>query len=333
MTAIQTSSPSPAVDHTVSSVRRFNRFYTRRIGILDRSHLESPFSLAEVRVIYELAHWRDSHDEPATATAIGRELGLDGGYLSRILRKFERRGLVRRTAAPDDGRQQHLQLTNRGHTTFQDLDARAGGDIDVLLQPLAPADRDRLLDAMSTIQQLLGDPSDYSAATKAEDTRAFVLRDPLPGDLGWVVERHGAVYAAEYGWNEHFEGLVATIVGDYIAQFDPARDRCWIAERNGERVGSVFLVHHPEREGVAKLRLLLVEPAARGLGLGAALVAECTRFARQAGYHTITLWTNSVLVSARRLYEAEGYRLIEETPHTRFGPELIGQTWELMLED
>lgn len=322
--------PQSSALHPVDAVRRFNRFYTRRIGILDRSHLHSPFSLAEVRVLYELARWPESHSEPATATAVGRELGLDPGYLSRILRKFERRGLVRRTAAPDDARQQHLQLTANGRKTFTGLDARASEDVKALLTGLDEKARTRLVEAMSTIQQLLAAPDGTEAAGE-ERMPAFILRPPRSGDYGWVVERHGAVYAEEYGWNERFEALVARIVADYIDQYDPALDRCWIAERRGERVGSVFLVKHQDRPGVARLRLLLVEPSARGLGLGAALVNECTSFARQVGYHTITLWTNSVLTSARKLYEAAGYKLVEERAHNLFGPELVGQTWELSL--
>ena len=320
----------PLLDDSVSAVRRFNRFYTRRIGILDRGHLESPFSLAEVRVLYELAHWPDTHADAPTATAVGRELGLDAGYLSRILRKFERRGLVRRTAAPDDARQQHLHLTPNGRAMYAGLDARAADDVKSLLHELDHARRSRLVGAMSTIQQVLNSTNGHDEHA-SHGAPEFILRRPTSGDYGWVVERHGTVYAAEYGWDERFEALVARIVADFIEQFDPLRDRCWIAERHGERVGSIFLVRHPERPGVAKLRLLLVEPSARGLGLGAALVDACSTFARQAGYHTITLWTNSVLTSARRLYEAAGYRLVDESTHNRFGPELVGQTWELSL--
>jgi DNA-binding MarR family transcriptional regulator/GNAT superfamily N-acetyltransferase len=321
-----------AAEDRIAAVRRFNRLYTRRIGVLDEGHLSSPFSLAEVRVLYELAHWADARSDPPSAAEIGRELELDAGYLSRLLRDLERRGLVERTRSPSDGRQQHLRLTGAGETTFAELSARASDAVAKLLAPLSEVQQRRLLDAMRTLETLLTPESDdCSPPTGTGETPPFTLRQPRAGDLGWVVARHGAIYAAEYGWDASFEALVARIVADFVDHYDPLRERCWIAEKGGENIGSVFVVRHRERPGVAKLRLLLVEPSARGLGVGCRLVHECTSFARDAGYHTLTLWTNSVLISARRIYEAEGYCLVEEEPHHSFGCDLVGQTWELAL--
>jgi len=321
-----------AAGERIAAVRRFNRFYTRRIGVLDQGHLHSPFSLAEVRVLYELAYWPDDAGAAPAAAQIGRELGLDAGYLSRMLRTLERRGLVERTPSPSDGRQHHLRLTAAGRSTFADLDARASDDVVALLTPLDEQKQQRLLSAMRTVEAVLAPaPGGQVAPTRGDVAPPYRLRPPRAGDLGWVVARHGALYAREYGWNERFEALVARIVADFVDHHDPERERCWIGERDGENVGSVFLVRHPDRPDVAKLRLLLVEPSARGLGVGRGLVDECTRFARHAGYRAITLWTNSVLVSARRIYEAAGYRLVDEAPHESFGHDLIGQTWELAL--
>lgn len=321
----------------VAAVRRFNRFYTRRIGALGEGHLHSPFSLAEVRVLYELAHRMD--DGPAgaaagpTAAEIGRALGLDAGYLSRMLGGFARRGLVERAASARDGRQHYLRLTEAGRATFAELDARARDDVTALLAPVDEGGQRQLLEALRTVEAVLGaGPAPATApAEPVGATPPFVLRAPRPGDLGWVVARHGALYDAEYGWDVRFEALVARIVADFGDGRDPARERCWIAEQGGERVGSVFLVRHPERPGVAKLRLLLVEPSARGLGVGRALVEACAEFARAAGYHTITLWTNSVLLAARRIYAAAGYRLVSEQPHHSFGRDLVAEVWELAL--
>jgi DNA-binding MarR family transcriptional regulator/GNAT superfamily N-acetyltransferase len=311
-------------------VRRFNRFYTRRIGVLDRGHLHSAFSLAEARVLYEIANWSAAHERAATATDIGRELGLDRGYLSRILRRFERLGILTRRAAADDARRHELRLTTRGRATFADLDRRARDDIAALIAPLGDDEQRALLSSLHTVENVL------QRATITNDTPStdlpFTLREPHPGDYGWVVARHGAIYSQEYGWDARFEGLVARIVAEYLEQHDETRERAWIAEHAGTRAGSVFLVRHPERDGVARLRLLLVEPPARGLGIGQALVRACTTFAREVGYHTITLWTNSVLTAARRIYESEGYTLVEEKPHRSFGYDLVGQTWELLLE-
>jgi len=300
-------------------VRCFNRFYTRQIGLLREGYLESSFSLTEVRVLYELAH-----RETTTATELARELTLDAGYLSRLLRRFAQHGLIVKEPSPLDARQNLLRLTDQGRAAFAPLDQRSREDIGAMLQILSPVEQDRLVQAMANIQELLG--------ARPEPRVPYLLRPHRSGDMGWVVHRHGVLYAEEYGWDEHFEALVARIVADFIEHEDPRRERCWIAERNGENVGSVFLVAHPEREGVAKLRLLLVEPTARGFGIGRRLVDECTRFARQADYHTITLWTNSVLLSARHIYESAGFRLVGDAePHRSFGHDLIGQTWELEL--
>ena len=312
------AAPPPA--HQIEQVRVFNRVYTRRIGALERGYLDSPFSLAEARVLYELAH----RDEP-TAADIAADLGMDPGYLSRILRGFARSGIVERRPFPRDGRLRLLSLTARGRAAFAPLDAASRDQIAAMLGDLPPAAQRRLLDAITTLSDLLGDPG--------QPPEPYLIRPHAPGDMGWVVARHGALYAQEYGWNAGFEALVAEIVAGFLRNLDPARERCWIAERHGENVGSVFLVKHPEREGVAKLRLLLVEPSARGLGIGRRLVEECARFARQTGCHTITLWTNDVLVSARRIYEAAGYRLVHEASHHSFGHDLVEQTWELTLGD
>ena len=300
----------------VAAVRRFNRFYTKQIGLLHEGYLESPFSLAEVRVLYELAH----RDTP-TAAELGRELGLDAGYLSRILRGFAKRGLIHRAPSKADGRQTLLSLTEKGQRAFAPLHTRSRDEIGALLARLSPAEQHRVLQAMHTIEHLL--------SASPEPRTPYLLRPHQPGDMGWVVHRHGTLYAQEYGWDERFEAMVAGIVANFIEHADPKRERCWIAEKDGEIAGSVFLVRHSNT--VAQLRLLLVEPKARGLGIGARLVDECVRFARHAGYRKITLWTNSVLRSARRLYQAAGFRLVHEAPHRSFGADLVGETWELPL--
>jgi DNA-binding MarR family transcriptional regulator/GNAT superfamily N-acetyltransferase len=300
----------------VAAVRRFNRFYTKHIGVLREGHLDSPFSLTEVRVMYELAQ-----QSGPTAAELARELALDSGYLSRILRSFEQRGLIEKSRSESDGRQAHLRLTVTGQSAFAALNARADDEIANLVERVPPDDWRRLTDAMRTIERVL--------APAPETKRSYVLRTHQPGDIGWVVHRHGVLYAREYGWDERFEALVAQIVAEFVQHFDPRRERCWIAEQDGERVGSVFLVR--KTDTVAKLRLLLVEPKARGLGIGHRLVDECIRFARHARYERVTLWTNSVLHAARRIYEAAGFRLVSEEPHAMFGEELIGQTWELDL--
>lgn len=312
----------------VETIRRFNRFYTRELGVLEPRHLNTDFSLTEVRVLYELAHWSETGSESATATEVGRKLGLDAGYLSRLLGALARRRLVKRMTSREDGRRHELQLTATGRSVVAGLEQRARESVAAMLAPLSDREQRNVIDALRTVQASL-DPGTESQAAVAKP--AFALRSRRPGDLGWVVERHGALYASEYGWDERFEALVARIVADYVEHLDRECETCWIADREGENVGCVFLVRHPERSGVAKLRLLLVEPSARGLGIGRRLVAECSRFARSAGYHTITLWTNSVLTSAIRIYEGAGYQKVEEAPHHSFGHDLVSQTWELAL--
>jgi DNA-binding MarR family transcriptional regulator/GNAT superfamily N-acetyltransferase len=302
----------------VEAVRRFNRFYTRQIGVLNEGLLDSPFSLTEARVLYELAQ-----HEQTTAARLARELGLDPGYLSRILRRLQQRGLLRRRRSDTDGRQRLLSLTARGQAAFSKLDAASRDQIAAMLRELSPEEQDRLLHAMRTVESVLGAPAEHRVP--------YILRPHQPGDMGWVVHRHGVLYNREYGWDETFEALVAEIVAAFIRDYDPRRERCWIAEMDGENVGSVFLVKDPEREGVAKLRLLLVERHARGLGIGRRLVQECTRFARQVGYRKISLWTTSVLEAARRIYAQEGYRLVHAEPYHSFGHDLVSETWELEL--
>ena len=306
----------PGFDQRVAAMRRFNRFYTQKIGVLEEGLLKSSFSLTEARVLYELAH----RDRP-TASELGRDLGLDGGYLSRILRGFQRRGLLAREPAPADGRQHLLSLTRHGQAAFAPLDARSRAEIGGLLKGLPAPEQERLIAAMGTIEQLLGAAPEAGAS--------YLLRPHQPGDMGWVVQRHAALYAQEYGWDGSFEALVAEIVAKFIRGYDPKGERCWIAEKDGEIVGSVFLVRHSRSAG--QLRLLIVEPKARGLGIGQRLVAECIRFARQAGYRKVRLWTNSILHAARHIYEEAGFRLVEESPHHSFGHDLVGQTWELRL--
>lgn len=307
----------PLPDTTdIEKVRAFGRFYTGFLGALREGLLDSPFTLTEARTIYELA----KRDAVATTT-LSQELGLDPGYLSRVVKRLEKSSLVQKTVSPHDGRVRWLALTPEGEATFAKLDAASASQVAEALAPLSPKDREALVDAMGTIQKLL-QPTPPEAVP-------FVLRPPHPGDLGWVVQRHGAVYAEEFHWGQRFEGLVAGIVAAFAEENDPRRERCWIAEVDGRNAGSVFLVE--KSRTVAQLRLLLVERHARGLGIGRRLVSECTRFARQAGYTSIMLWTNSVLASARRIYEAEGYRLIREEPHDSFGHDLIGQHWTLEL--
>jgi DNA-binding MarR family transcriptional regulator/N-acetylglutamate synthase-like GNAT family acetyltransferase len=298
----------------VEAVRRFNRFYTKQIGVLQEGLLKSDLSLTEVRVLYELAHRSDP-----TATIVADELGLDPGYLSRILRRFEKKRLIEREPSASDGRQSILRLTKPGHEGFGALNARADNQIREMLSTLSEGRKQRLVQAMNIIEEVLAPSSDRD--------RSFILRMHQPGDMGWIVHRHGILYATEYRWDERFEALVARVTADFIENFDPKRERCWIAEKNGEIVGCVFLVKKTER--VAQLRLLLVEPAARGLGLGTRLVDECVRFARQAGYRKIFLWTNKVLTAARHIYKKAGFHVTHEERHRLFGDEQIGQTWEL----
>jgi DNA-binding MarR family transcriptional regulator/GNAT superfamily N-acetyltransferase len=307
---------STAFEQRVASVRRFNRLYTLRIGVLDECLLESPFTLTQARVLYELAH----RDAPI-ARKLEADLGLDAGYLSRVLRGFRRAGLIEQKRSSVDRRQIHLSLTPAGRTSFAELDARSRDSIGAMLGKLPERGQSRLVAAMQTVERLL--------TAEPGSRPGYRLRPHQPGDLGWVTSRHGAVYAEEYGWNEQFEALVAEIVAKFIKQFDATRERCWIAEIGGEPAGSVFAVRRSAR--VAQLRLLLVEPTARGLGIGHTLVDECTRFAREAGYEKITLWTQSVLVAARRIYETAGFRLVKQEAHYSFGHDLIGENWELSL--
>jgi DNA-binding MarR family transcriptional regulator/GNAT superfamily N-acetyltransferase len=305
-----------ALAQRIAAVRRFNRFYTQRLGVLQEGFGKSPFSLAEARVLYELTQ-RDK----ATASEIGVELGLDAGYLSRILRGFAARGLIAKERSRADGRHIHLTLTARGRKAFAPLDAYSTEEVGRMLQALSVSDQARLVAATHTIETLIGGSPKSSGP--------YVLRPHRPGDMGWVVSRHGVVYGEEYGWDERLEALVAEIVASFLRDFDPERERCWIAERDGDNVGSVVLVKDSLR--VARLRLLLVDRAARGLGLGARLVDECIRFARQAGYHKITLWTHSVLIAARHIYQSAGFQLVDTKSHEEFGKELVGETWELKL--
>jgi DNA-binding MarR family transcriptional regulator/GNAT superfamily N-acetyltransferase len=300
----------------VAAVRAFNRFYTRQIGLLRQGYLDSDFSLTEVRVLYELAH-RDR----TTASELARELDLDAGYLSRLLRRFDRDGLVERTRSSADGRQTLLRLSDRGAAAFAPLDAAARDQIAALLGRLSDPEQARVVEAMATVEGLLGQ--------RGRPPAPYLLRPHRAGDMGWVVMRHGALYAQEYGYDHEFEALVAEIVAKFLQHFDPAGEHCWIAEREGANVGSVFLVR--ESELVAKLRLFLVEPSARGLGIGSRLVEECIRFARSAGYRTIRLWTQSELRAARRVYARAGFSCVAEEPHHSFGHDLVAETWELAL--
>ena len=307
----------PRSEPIIPAVRGFNRFYTRQIGVLCEGLLKSPFSLAEVRVLYELAHRRQP-----TASELCKQLGLDPGYLSRILRGLEKRRLVRKSASQADGRQSLLGLTARGKDTFATLDARQSAEVAAMLHPLPAAQQSRLVQSMRVIEELLG--------AAPEPKTPYILRSHQPGDMGWVVHRHGVLYAQEYGYDEHFEALVAEIVARFIQHFDAKHERCWMAEREGEIVGSVFLVK--KSQTVAKLRLLLVEPSARGLGIGKRLVGECLRFARQVGYKKIVLWTQSELPAARHIYQEAGFRLVQQKKHRSWGREdLISEIWELKL--
>jgi DNA-binding MarR family transcriptional regulator/GNAT superfamily N-acetyltransferase len=304
-----------SLDHDIAGIRSFNRFYTREIGVLGEGLLDSPYSLTEARVLYELGR-----SEGTETKGLRGALGLDRGYLSRILVRFERAGLLRRGRSAVDGRRQTLELTDRGRDLVADLDRRAREEIGARLESVEEADRGRLLAAMGTIRGLL-DPR--------EALTSFELREPLAGELGWVVGRHGAIYAASYGWDRSFEGLVARIVADFAADRRDDRERAWIATVEGEPAGCVFCTMRDEE--TAQLRLLLVERQARGLGIGRALVEACVDFARAAGYRRLVLWTNDVLVEARRIYEAAGFALVAEERHHSFGADLNGQDWELEL--
>jgi len=286
--------------------------------VLRKTYLDTPYSLGEMRVLYELAH----SDKP-TASDIARRLDLDAGYLSRVLRNFEKRGLISRKTSERDARQSHLALTARGKKTFAPIEQRSRRDVGIMLAALGREDQQRLVSAMETIETLIGDKPEGAEAAP------YILRAPRHGDFGWIVSRHGAVYAQEYGWTEPFEGLCAQIVADFVNKNDPTCERCWIAERNGENVGSVVLVK--DAPGIARLRLLLVEQQARGLGLGQHLVDECVAFARAAGYKKITLWTHSNLTAARRIYEKAGFTLTSSEPKHTWSKDVVAEYWDLNL--
>ena len=309
--------PSPSALAPVQAIRSFNRFYTQRIGVLDPRQLGGELSLTEVRVLYELAH----RDQPA-ASELARDLGLDAGYLSRILRRFEAKGWLDRAPSPADARQSLLKLTREGHAAFDPLQRRSREHAQALLATVPATQRPRLIGALQTVQQLL-EPSASPAP------RTALLRDPRPGDLGWVVQQHGEIYAREWGFGSEFEALVADIAAKYLRTFDPAWEKGWIAELDGERVGSVFVVR--KARGVAQLRLLILLPQARGLGLGARLVDECIAFARGKGYRKLVLWTNGHLDAARAIYASRGFVLAASEPLHAHGQQLVSETWELAL--
>jgi DNA-binding MarR family transcriptional regulator/GNAT superfamily N-acetyltransferase len=306
-------------DGRIAAVRHFNRFYTRQIGLLRKTYLGSPYSLGELRVLYEIAHRR-----APTASEIGRVLDMDAGYLSRVLREFEGHGLITRKISVDDARASHLALTARGRRAFTPLERRTQREVAKILGKLQPPEQERLIAAMGTIESLLRD-SPRVSAPKAD----YILRAPRHGDFGWMVKRHAELYAAEYGWVEPFEGLCAQIVADFVNNYDPKLERCWIAEANGEIVGSVMLVK--DSPGVARLRLLLVDPKARGWGLGTRLTAECIAFAREVGYGKIALWTHGVLKAARHIYKKSGFKLLRSEARKSWGQPVVSEHWELVL--
>jgi DNA-binding MarR family transcriptional regulator/GNAT superfamily N-acetyltransferase len=304
----------------VAAFRRFNRWYTRFLGVLDEEWLKGGYSLTEARVLYELATRR-----APTAKEIGTLLGIDPAYLSRILRRLEKDSLLKRKPSRHDARSSHLALTREGKSKFAKLNALSEEQAQGILKALPPSAQARLIDSMSEVERQL--------APEGQEQKRIVLRPHRPGDMGWVVYREGALYAQEYGFDETFEALVAQIVADFLTHFDPQRERCWMAELNGQNVGHIFLVKHPTEPSTAKLRLLLVEPSARGLKLGSTLVEECVSFARAVGYKKITLWTQSILVAARRIYQGAGFRLVEEQANFKFGRDLVSQTWEVDLTE
>ena len=297
----------------VDAVRRFNRFYTRRVGALRAGLLGSPYPLPEARLIYEIGHRRR-----CTASELAAELDLDAGYLSRLLRGLKRRGVVAAERSAEDARSSMLSLTVKGRQAFTMLDSRSRNEVGTMLRELPGGERERLVGAMRTVESLL-----------THTRPRITLRAHRPGDMGWVVQRHGALYAAEYGWDQSFEALAAEIAAKFVRHYDPARERCWMAEADGEAVGCVFLVRQTDL--TAKLRLLLVEPRARGLGVGRRLVRECIAFARSKGYRKVVLWTQSTLVAARAIYESEGFVLKRTEKHASFGARLTGEYWELKL--
>jgi DNA-binding MarR family transcriptional regulator/GNAT superfamily N-acetyltransferase len=304
----------------IASVRRFNRFYTRQIGALRKTFLESPYSLGEARILYEISSRR-----LPTASEIARTLGLDAGYLSRVLHNFEKRGLIERRTSRKDARQSHLALSTLGRKTFAPIESRSQQSAGHMLATLSPADQARLIAAMDTIETLL----DGRSPAEPDQGRNYILRGPRPGDLGWIVKRHAELYAQEYRWIEPFEGVCAQIVADFVNKYDPRCERCWIAEMDGENVGSVLLAK--DSAEVARLRLLLVDPKARGLGLGARLTDEAIRFARSAGYRRMTLWTHSILGAARHIYQKAGFKLTGSEPHQSWGQPVVSEYYDLDL--
>lgn len=311
---------------TVQAIRGFNRFYTHHIGLLEEGLLDSDLSLTECRTLYELAHRDES-----TAAELGRDLNLDAGYLSRILRKFEKRRWIEKSASPNDGRQSLLRLTKAGWKTFKPLDARSSEQVGAIVANLSPAQLKDLVGALQRVEFMLGSGALKDAKPEQRsEGRSYRLRQHRPGDMGWVVFRHGVLYSKEYGYDERFEAMVAGIVAEFVEHYKPAREHCWMAEIDGELAGSVFLVERSNK--VAKLRLLLVEPSARGMGIGKRLVAECIRFARKAGYKTMMLWTQSELTAARRIYQQAGFELMGEKRHDSWGrTNLVAETWRLKL--
>jgi DNA-binding MarR family transcriptional regulator/N-acetylglutamate synthase-like GNAT family acetyltransferase len=309
-------SVQPVPQERIAAVRRFNRFYTQRIGVLQSAWLDSPFSLTEARVLYELKARAGT-----TAAEIARELGLDAGYLSRILRRFQKLKLIRKETSPADARQSFLTLTERGLKAFAPLDTRSNRHVEAMLERLPTAQQDDLVGALRTAESLISEA--WPGGTDV------ILRAPKAGDFGWIVQRHGVLYAREYGWREEFEGVCAQIVADFVNKFDPRRERGWIAELDGQNVGSVLLAK--DSDEVARLRLLLVEPAARGRGIGKLLTDECVRFARACGYRRITLWTHSVLTAARHIYQQAGFRLTSSEQRRSFGQDVVSEHWDLRL--
>lgn len=313
-----TRTPLAPTADDIAAIRRFSRFYTRQLGLLAESMHASAYSLSEARVLYELAHGRDT-----TASDLIRELGLDAGYLSRMLKKFEDQGLIRRAPAEDDARRAVISLTAKGQAEFAPLDCSSQEGVVTMLEKVPPPDRPRLVAATKTIARLLGEP--------APSAEPYILRGLETGDAGWITHRQALIYAKEYGWTSPlFEALVAEILSKFITDFDASHERAWIAERDGEAVGSVFIARGPSPE-VAQLRLLYVDPSARGLGLGRRLVDECIRFSRVRGYKTLMLWTHDILVPAVRIYQAAGFKLVKEERHNEFGHDVNGQIWEMGL--
>lgn len=310
----------PGSDHTstqaIADIRHFNRFYTHLLGVLDEQLLQSGYSLTEARVLYEIAH-----QDGLTATHLSTHLGLDLGYLSRILKRFESKGLIERIPSLKDARQTSLYITQTGRHVYQPLNSASDQQIATLLGHLQNNDITRLVHALKLVEHLLGNRE------KPQDT--YAIRHLRPGDIGWIVHRHGLLYAQEYGWDEKFEALVAQIAADFVQHFNPEYEQCWIAEQDNNILGSFFLKHNTDE--LAQLRLLYVEPAARGLGIGTRLVQEAIQFARLRNYRKIMLWTNDILISARRIYEAAGFQLVKSEPHHSFGKDLVGQYWELKL--